>query len=408
MQEHDIYLASPLFSEAERDFNAKIAIELRRKSFSVFLPQELPANHDRAPTEAQIFCGDTRAVLDSRLLLAVLDGETTDAGVATEIGIALSHHIPIVGLWTDIRQARLGSGRMYRNIYVTGAIQHNGKITNCLPDAVTECERILSEHPHTFAEEERALRALFEARCSHLQALPDFFKSAYQPAIDSDKLVADLITRNAGPLVRRIVDFGCGVGRLSSTLKITHPDASYLGIDALNSAGTFPEIRPRLAESDNRSADVLVLSFVAHDYRHKRALLETTMRCLVPGGIIVVVDLEKSDLASLTTLFEQDLLRIGKPQADTRLSFGDLQMLSLELGISLIDYGIRICKVTFPNSDILFNYIQAFGIDAGYDLGLVRCHELGLACAIKNCLARARYPFVDSRSFIYGVFRWTP
>jgi nucleoside 2-deoxyribosyltransferase len=124
----DIYLANGLFSEADRAFNVRLANALRSRGLTVFLPQETPQNHGAAPTAEGIFLSDARAVLRSRILFAVIDGEVIDSGVACEIGIAVAAGIPIVALWTDIRRKRTGEGRMYHNIFVTGGIEQNGRI----------------------------------------------------------------------------------------------------------------------------------------------------------------------------------------------------------------------------------------------------------------------------------------
>src|SRR5699024_11976953 len=50
---------------------------------------------------------DTKKVKESQLMIALLDGTAIDSGVASEIGVAYSHQIPILALYTDSRQ--LGS-----------------------------------------------------------------------------------------------------------------------------------------------------------------------------------------------------------------------------------------------------------------------------------------------------------
>ena len=51
----------------------------------------------------EIFRIDREAVLDSDILIAVLDGQVPDEGVAIEMGIAHENDIPIIGLKTDRR-----------------------------------------------------------------------------------------------------------------------------------------------------------------------------------------------------------------------------------------------------------------------------------------------------------------
>jgi len=52
----------------------------------------------------------------------VLDDETIDSGVASEIGLAHAAGRAVVGVYTDIRRDR-AEGRMYKNLYVLGLIE---------------------------------------------------------------------------------------------------------------------------------------------------------------------------------------------------------------------------------------------------------------------------------------------
>jgi len=401
----DIYLASPLFSEAERAFNASIAAGLRERSLTVFLPQELSANHTQAPTESQIFVGDTQALLSSRLMLAVLDGETTDAGVATEIGIALSHHIPVVGLWTDIRQRRLGSGRMYRNIYVTGAINHNGTIATSSSDAIERCVSLLSSEPRNHLQEAERIETMFKTRDDSLSALRGFFPTAYDPTFSHDEFIVNLIAKYAADNLNTVIDYGCGGATLSASLRRVFPNSRYIGVDRSAANSPNSSTQKELLPTDRRSADVLVLSFVLHDYHDKIGLTGHLREFIRPGGVVILLDLEKGDLPILTGHFERQLLRFGACHTDARLSAGSMRHLSERMGFSVVESGLKTLEITFPTSDILETYLTAFGIDEGFDLGLVRHHGPGLAQAIKGGLETLTFPFRDYRSFVYAVLR---
>jgi nucleoside 2-deoxyribosyltransferase len=54
-----IYLAGPLFSTAERDFNARLAALLRQKKIEVWLPQE---SEQGSMSPRQIFEEDVRGI----------------------------------------------------------------------------------------------------------------------------------------------------------------------------------------------------------------------------------------------------------------------------------------------------------------------------------------------------------
>src|SRR5437588_6252928 len=127
-----IYWANSLFTEADRSYNAYCVGKLRAAGYDVFLPQEAAINEMSSPTSEDIFRVDTSEILRSKLLIACLDQETIDSGVACEVGIAYAFNIPIVSLYTDIRQHRQGRARMYKNLYVLGAIETFGSITTNL------------------------------------------------------------------------------------------------------------------------------------------------------------------------------------------------------------------------------------------------------------------------------------
>ena len=99
-----VFLAAPLFSEAEREFNSKIAKRLRENGFEVWLAQEAPFVQQGSHKEKKrIYESDILALKASDVLAAVLDGVEVDAGVAYEMGYATALGKPIVGLKTDYR-----------------------------------------------------------------------------------------------------------------------------------------------------------------------------------------------------------------------------------------------------------------------------------------------------------------
>lgn len=98
-----VYLAAPLFSEAERDFNRKLRDEIKKSGFSVFLPQEDSNNVKGDKRQEIIFNKNLNAIEKSDIIVAVVDGTDIDSGTAWEIGYASAKGKPIVGLRTDFR-----------------------------------------------------------------------------------------------------------------------------------------------------------------------------------------------------------------------------------------------------------------------------------------------------------------
>ncbi len=100
-----IYLAAPLFSEAERLFNRKLAAVLARHNLMVYLPQDAGDNTPGRDTgkHQEIFLANITALQKSHLVIAVVDGADADSGTAWEMGYAFANKIPVVALRTDFR-----------------------------------------------------------------------------------------------------------------------------------------------------------------------------------------------------------------------------------------------------------------------------------------------------------------
>ena len=149
-----IYFASPLFSEMERVYNENLVQSIRETypDVEIYVPQEQGEINDKnayADSVAIAKC-DTDALLDSELMVAVLDGSTIDVGVATEIGVAYQAGIPIIGLYTDSRQQGAENKQKlaalqevaesqfsYINLYTVGIIKMNGAIYSTSKDFIT-------------------------------------------------------------------------------------------------------------------------------------------------------------------------------------------------------------------------------------------------------------------------------
>jgi nucleoside 2-deoxyribosyltransferase len=100
-----LYLAGPLFSAAERDWNEVLAAALRNAGHEVFLPQEQESGKDAA----RIFSTDVGGIDWAEVLVAIMDGPDPDAGTAWEVGYAYGKK-PIVLVRTDIRPGTGSSG----------------------------------------------------------------------------------------------------------------------------------------------------------------------------------------------------------------------------------------------------------------------------------------------------------
>jgi nucleoside 2-deoxyribosyltransferase len=94
-----IYLAGPLFSAAERNFNNELTRLLRNKGHEVWLPQEF---EQRTMTAKQIFAKDVEGIDWADVVVANMDGPDPDSGTCWECGYAFRKK-PVVLFRTDFR-----------------------------------------------------------------------------------------------------------------------------------------------------------------------------------------------------------------------------------------------------------------------------------------------------------------
>lgn len=103
-----IYLAGPLFSLAEKEFNKRIADELERKipNCKVYLPQEFSKKNEKETKEEffeELFNYCINSINESDIIISILDGPDVDSGTCIELGYAYANKKPIIGVRTDFR-----------------------------------------------------------------------------------------------------------------------------------------------------------------------------------------------------------------------------------------------------------------------------------------------------------------
>ncbi len=90
-----VYLAGPLFSEAEQAWLRNFQLELSVHGYEV--------RTWGSETAGKIMEGCRDALLGCDIVVALLDGTQVDDGTAWEIGYACANNIPVVGIRTDMR-----------------------------------------------------------------------------------------------------------------------------------------------------------------------------------------------------------------------------------------------------------------------------------------------------------------
>jgi nucleoside 2-deoxyribosyltransferase/predicted secreted protein len=133
-----VYLAAPLFSEAERVFNESVARLLRAHLIEVHLPQE--AGDDSAARDSReqerLFLSNKTALEESDLIVAIIDGADADSGTAWEIGYAFAQGKPVIALRTDFR-------RIGHHEHVNLMLEQSAKVVGSTDELLTKLQATL-------------------------------------------------------------------------------------------------------------------------------------------------------------------------------------------------------------------------------------------------------------------------
>jgi nucleoside 2-deoxyribosyltransferase len=97
-----VYVAGPLFDEGERWWIESVEQVVANAGFSTFLPhRDNPPK--TADNVAEIFENDRDGIDRAHIVVASLNGVTTDDGTAWEVGYAYAHGKYLIGIHTDWR-----------------------------------------------------------------------------------------------------------------------------------------------------------------------------------------------------------------------------------------------------------------------------------------------------------------
>lgn len=122
-----IYVAGPMFSQAELQFNEILADRLEALGHEVFLPQrsgfrmnELLQTMSPAEVSSLIFTTDYENIRKNDIFLINLDGRVPDEGACVALGLAYASGKPCYGLKTDPRSASADCN----NPMIDGSLRH--------------------------------------------------------------------------------------------------------------------------------------------------------------------------------------------------------------------------------------------------------------------------------------------
>src|SRR3974390_2095606 len=101
-----IYLAGPLFTQAERIWNKNFSkqLSIMIPEAKIILPQAYDVITDERNTKSKGLVGACIRGLDSAdVVVAVLDGSDADSGTSWECGYAYARGKQVIGVRTDLR-----------------------------------------------------------------------------------------------------------------------------------------------------------------------------------------------------------------------------------------------------------------------------------------------------------------
>lgn len=106
-----VYIAGPLFSRAEKEFNEKIDKHVQAMGFKTFLPQRdgylladlMTQFSDKQDAIDTIFYKDVEEIKGCDVVLFVLDGRVPDEGACVEVGLAYAYDKECIGFKSDSR-----------------------------------------------------------------------------------------------------------------------------------------------------------------------------------------------------------------------------------------------------------------------------------------------------------------
>jgi len=143
-----VYVAGPLFSQAERDFLENM-VDCLAKAVNLdpiinfFLPHRDGGELGKGPTRPYIFNLDINKINAADVIIALLDGQDSDSGTCIELGYAYALNKKIFGILTDFRSYCTNDHEPHRpNLMVWGVCEKG----NTICDSLESLSRAFSEY----------------------------------------------------------------------------------------------------------------------------------------------------------------------------------------------------------------------------------------------------------------------
>ena len=135
-----VYVAGPLFSEADRAFLEAVVRTLAESAGldplkDFFLPHRDGGELGKGPKREGIFALDMNRLDSADVIVALLDGQDADSGTCIELGYAYAKGKKIFGILTDFRAYHTSDVEPHRpNLMLWGVCEKGATIFRSLPD----------------------------------------------------------------------------------------------------------------------------------------------------------------------------------------------------------------------------------------------------------------------------------
>lgn len=155
-----IYLAGPIFTEMEISYQVtlqKLMEEAFGEAIEIYNPAVNEEINDKTKfaDSKMIAEADNMHLEASDILVANVDGQVCDVGVASEIGYFYSFERPIIALYTDARVGNTTEEKVaaleepaesqfsYFNLYTSGLIKKRGKFVRSKEELIEALKEIV-------------------------------------------------------------------------------------------------------------------------------------------------------------------------------------------------------------------------------------------------------------------------
>lgn len=135
-----VYVAGPLFSEADREFLEQMVNTLAESAgldplADFFLPHRDGGELGKGPKRKDIFDLDLHNLNSAEVVVALLDGQDVDSGTCIELGYAYAQGKKIFGILTDFRAYCTSDSEPHRpNLMVWGVCEKGATLFHKISD----------------------------------------------------------------------------------------------------------------------------------------------------------------------------------------------------------------------------------------------------------------------------------